>query len=149
MAYEILKEMGSFGLVRDLSSSEIVIPFGDGYYSAYSYGLPQGTLSWKLVLNYLPQGGTTIPNAVGQNLNRLDYILDFYNRNKTQGTVPFILLDTLDGKRYLARFSGPSIPLTMIGQRFWRGSGLDIEQARLPGVSDSGDPLSTPNPVSI
>lgn len=149
MGFDILNEYGSFGLERTWSNSEIQIQFGDGYYASYNYGLPQGLLTWKMVFNYLPQGGALIPTSDGRHLNRLNYILDFYQRNKIQGTKPFILTDWADGSQYLAIFSGPALSLTMIGQKFWRCSSLDLQQVRLSGYGDSGNPLTSPTPDSI
>lgn len=66
-------------------------------------------------------------------VNRLDYIVGFYNTSKENGNEPFLMKSPLDGKWYLWFFPDNNLDVELI-DLYMGSSGLKIRQIYVQGV---------------
>lgn len=66
-------------------------------------------------------------------VNRLDYIVNFYNTSKENGNEPFLMKSPLDGKWYLWFFPDNDLSVELI-DLYMGSTGLKVKQVYVRGV---------------
>lgn len=72
-------------------------------------------------------------------VNRLDYIVEFYNARMEEGNGPFLMKFPYDSKWYLFKFEDKSLSVRLI-DLYMGSSGLKLKQCYEPGITpDNAD----------
>lgn len=140
--YEILQDIGDFGL-EELQSFEMIHhKMGAGFRRSYLTGSRAGVRAWTLVFKVLLDTlDSGIEMSAGEVESRAEYLWKLFRRSKTghaDVNRPFVIENPGDGKQYLVVFADDVMSRTLFRVKLY-SSQLKLDYVRVVGIPTDED----------